>query len=81
MDIDALLARRVRELRKARDLTLEQLAEANGVSRSVISLIERQETKRARWIWRSTSCFSIRRCTPWMAERAWHVVAGTFVMT
>lgn len=44
MDIDAFLARRVRELRKARALTLEQLAEHSGVSRSMISLIERQET-------------------------------------
>ena len=44
MDIDALLATRVRDLRKARGLTLEQLAERSGVSRSTVSLIERQET-------------------------------------
>lgn len=44
MNIDAYLAARVRELRKARALTLEQLAEHSGVSRSMISLIERQET-------------------------------------
>lgn len=44
MDIDNLLAQRVRELRKQRGLTLEQLAEHSGVSRSMISLIERQET-------------------------------------
>ena len=44
MDIDTFLARRVRDLRKARDLTLTQLAEQSGVSRSMISLIERQET-------------------------------------
>lgn len=44
MNIDDLLARRVRELRKRRGLTLEQLAEHSGVSRSMISLIERQET-------------------------------------
>lgn len=44
MEIDRLLAHRVRDLRKARGLTLEQLAEASGVSRSMISLIERQET-------------------------------------
>lgn len=44
MNIDAHLAARVRELRKARALTLEQLAEHSGVSRSMISLIERQET-------------------------------------
>ena len=44
MEIDALLAARVRDLRKARALTLEQLADQSGVSRSMISLIERQET-------------------------------------
>jgi transcriptional regulator with XRE-family HTH domain len=44
MDLDALLARRVRDLRRSRQLTLEQLAERSGVSRSMISLIERQET-------------------------------------
>lgn len=44
MEIDAFLARRVRDLRKARGLTLEQLAELSAVSRSTISLIERQET-------------------------------------
>jgi transcriptional regulator with XRE-family HTH domain len=44
MDIDALLSRRVRELRKSRKYTLDQLAELSGVSRSMVSLIERQET-------------------------------------
>lgn len=44
MNIDNILAQRVRELRKQRGLTLEQLAEHSGVSRSMISLIERQET-------------------------------------
>lgn len=44
MDIDALLAQRVRDLRKANGLTLAQLSERSGVSRSTISLIERQET-------------------------------------
>lgn len=44
MNIDAHLSERVRELRKARAFTLEQLAELSGVSRSMISLIERQET-------------------------------------
>lgn len=44
MDVDALLAIRIRELRKTRGLTLEQLAEQSGVSRSMISVIERQET-------------------------------------
>ncbi|HUN94526.1 MAG TPA: helix-turn-helix domain-containing protein [Burkholderiaceae bacterium] len=43
-DIDSLVARRVRDLRKARELSLDQLAELSGVSRSTISLIERQET-------------------------------------
>ncbi len=44
MEIDAFLAARVRDLRQERGLTLERLAEASGVSRSMISLIERQET-------------------------------------
>lgn len=37
------LARRVRELRAARALTLVQLSERSGVSRSMISLVERNE--------------------------------------
>ena len=41
MDIDTLLAARVRDLRKARGATLDQLAQRSGVSRSMISLIER----------------------------------------
>lgn len=44
MDVDAHLSTRIRELRKARDFTLEHLAELSGVSRSMISLIERGET-------------------------------------
>jgi len=44
MNVDNLISRRIRELRKSRDLTIEQLAERSGVSRSMISLIERQET-------------------------------------
>lgn len=44
MDVDNLISRRVRELRRSRGLSLEQLAERSGVSRSMISLIERQET-------------------------------------
>lgn len=44
MDVDALLSQRVRELRKSRNYTLDQLAELSGVSRSMISLIERHET-------------------------------------
>jgi transcriptional regulator with XRE-family HTH domain len=44
MEIDTFLAHRVHDLRKARGLTLGQLAELSGVSRSMISLIERQET-------------------------------------
>ncbi|MDH0865859.1 XRE family transcriptional regulator [Mitsuaria sp. GD03876] len=44
MDIDKHLATRVRDLRKAQGLTLEALAERSGVSRSAISLIEREET-------------------------------------
>ncbi|WP_374510834.1 helix-turn-helix domain-containing protein [Niveibacterium sp.] len=44
MDFDAALSARVRALRKARGFTLDQLADLSGVSRSMISLIERQET-------------------------------------
>ena len=44
MDIDAIIAQRVRALRKARGYSLDQLAELSGVSRSMISLIERHET-------------------------------------
>lgn len=42
--IDSILARRIRDLRKSRRLTLDQLADTSGVSRSMISLIERRET-------------------------------------
>jgi len=44
MDITTLLSRRVRQLREARGLSLEALAERSGVSRSNISLIERAES-------------------------------------
>lgn len=44
MDTDFLLAQRLRELRKARGYTLDQLAMHSRVSRSMISLIERQQT-------------------------------------
>ena len=44
MDVDLPLAQRVRALRKARGLTLGELAARSGVSRSMISLIERGET-------------------------------------
>jgi transcriptional regulator with XRE-family HTH domain len=44
MEIDTLLAARVRALRQTHNLTLGQLADLSGVSRSMISLIERQET-------------------------------------
>jgi transcriptional regulator with XRE-family HTH domain len=44
MDINARIARRVRELRDAAGLSLEALAERSGVSRSNISLIERAES-------------------------------------
>lgn len=44
MNIDAILSSRLHALRKSRHCTLEQLAELSGVSRSMISLIERQET-------------------------------------
>jgi len=44
MDIHQLIARRVRELRDARSLSLDALASRSGVSRSNISLIERGES-------------------------------------
>jgi transcriptional regulator with XRE-family HTH domain len=44
MNADALASKRVSELRKALGYTLDELAERSGVSRSTISLIERQET-------------------------------------
>ncbi|WP_109476502.1 XRE family transcriptional regulator [Paraburkholderia sp. C35] len=44
MDINTLIARRVRELRDHHGLSLEALAERSGVSRSNISLIERAQS-------------------------------------
>lgn len=44
MTIDSLLAKRVRDLRKSRGYALDALADRSGVSRSMISLIERGET-------------------------------------
>ncbi len=43
-DINQRIARRVRQLRADRALALDTLAEQSGVSRSMISLIERGET-------------------------------------
>ena len=43
-DINQRIAARVRELRGARGLSLEALAQHSGVSRSMISLIERGES-------------------------------------
>ena len=43
-DLDQRIAARVRDLRASRGLTLEALAERSGVSRSMISLIERGES-------------------------------------
>ncbi|HEY8515638.1 MAG TPA: XRE family transcriptional regulator [Candidatus Binatia bacterium] len=43
-DLDARIAERVRALRTERGLSLEALAGRSGVSRSMISLIERGET-------------------------------------
>jgi transcriptional regulator with XRE-family HTH domain len=43
-DFNQRIARRARDLRAARGLTLEALAERSGVSRSMISLIERGES-------------------------------------
>jgi len=44
MDINHIIAQRLRELRSARGMTLAVLAEHSGVSRSNISLIERGES-------------------------------------
>lgn len=44
MDINTLIARRLRELRDAQALSLDALAKRSGVSRSNISLIERGES-------------------------------------
>src|SRR6185369_8841973 len=44
VEVNARIARRVRELRTAHDLSLESLADASGVSRSMISLVERGES-------------------------------------
>jgi transcriptional regulator with XRE-family HTH domain len=43
-DLNQRIARRARDLRAARGLTLDALAERSGVSRSMISLIERGES-------------------------------------
>jgi len=43
-DVNARIAERVRELRAEHDLSLETLAARSGVSRSMISLIERGES-------------------------------------
>lgn len=44
MNLDTRLAKRIHSLRKSRAYSLEKLAELSGVSRSMISLIERAET-------------------------------------
>ena len=44
MDLNQQIAGRVRQLRAARDFSLEALADRSGVSRSMISLIERGES-------------------------------------
>ncbi len=43
-DLNELIAARVRELRARRGMTIQTLAEKSGVSRSMISLVERAET-------------------------------------
>ncbi|MEO8152081.1 MAG: helix-turn-helix domain-containing protein [Rhizobacter sp.] len=44
IDLDQRIARRVRELRAAHGFTLDQLATRSGVSRSMISVVERGES-------------------------------------
>ena len=43
-DINQRIARRIKELRNAKEMTLEQLAQRSGVSRAMLSLIERGES-------------------------------------
>lgn len=43
-ELDERLGRRIKAVRLARDLTLEQLAERSGVSRAMISRVERGES-------------------------------------
>lgn len=43
-DVNGRIAQRVRELRQAQGLTLEQLSDRCGVSRSMISVVERGES-------------------------------------
>lgn len=43
-DIDGRIAARVRELRAAKGMTLDDLAEASGVSRAMLSRIERAQS-------------------------------------
>jgi transcriptional regulator with XRE-family HTH domain len=44
LDVNGRIAQRVRELRQAQGWTLEQLSERCGVSRSMISVVERGES-------------------------------------
>jgi transcriptional regulator with XRE-family HTH domain len=44
LELDERLGRRLKAVRQARDLTLEQLAERSGVSRAMISRVERGES-------------------------------------
>lgn len=44
LDVNSLIARRVRELRDAQGWSLDELAERSAVSRSAISLIERAQS-------------------------------------
>ena len=44
LDVNGRIAQRVRDLRQAQALTLEQLSERCGVSRSMISVVERGES-------------------------------------
>jgi len=53
--LTAHIARRVRELRTAGGLSLDDLAGRCGVSRSMISLIERGESSPRRWCWKRLS--------------------------
>ena len=53
-DLNQRIAERVRDLRAAQGLSLDTLAGRCGVSRSMISLVERGKAAPPRWSWRSS---------------------------
>ncbi len=53
-DLNQRIADRVGKLRAAQGLSLDALAAKSGVSRSMISLVERGRAAPPRWCWRSS---------------------------